>query len=126
MMRYIKLLALYVFCSFAMTDQLYSQEKGYQNQILEIYELTTGSGTKFILNCEYDDPICNYAPESYTESQDDMIHRFFMPMTTMALGLAPSFELYECDQGVELVIEGSSIQKIISGNKIVITTDKNN
>ena len=116
-----RLLSILLVCLFVSSRAFaVSASDGYQNKVVDIQEISTVTGFKYIISCEHDDPICSYAPESYLESQNAGVHRFFMPMTTVLADLSSSLDLYESDQGVEFMLTGNSIQKIISGNKILL------
>jgi len=102
-----------------MADEV--SEQGYHNKIVDIQEIVTPSGSNFVITCEQDEPVCNYAPETYQESLDKNIYRFFMPMTTLSEGIASDLEVQEFDGGVELVMYAKDVHKVISGNRILIT-----
>lgn len=119
-MKQLQKVLAFVALSTAFAIQADEHKKGYQNQIADICEISNGKNIKFVVSCQSEDPICNYAPESYEESLQNSIHRFYMPMTTVASEVSAPFDLHEDEHGVEFVIEAQSVQKIISGSKILL------
>lgn len=107
--------------SFKANDHV--QMKSYSNEIIEISEIYGTTTHSLILTFDRD-PIINYAPASYQESQNNEINRYFMPNTTISSAiqsLIPSI-MKQHSSGVELLLLGKLINKTIAGHKVMIRT----
>lgn len=100
------------------------EDPGYHNTITSINEITTGTGMKVFITFEDSDPICMYAPANFAESLDDTVYRVFMPRTCVDQDVITSLDMQEFDEGVELVLEGKSIQKFVGGDKVLFVLTK--
>lgn len=141
-MRFVKGMA-YV-CLFSIFKAISSdfdlEDKGYENQILAIEEFDNSSSTKIVISFEHSNPICAYSPENFQESIDDTVYRAFMPKTTVASNVAcsargndddeldefatNSFDCDNSDAGVELLLQGESIEKFLGQHSVVFIVKK--
>ncbi|MCX5924236.1 MAG: hypothetical protein NTZ68_02345 [Candidatus Dependentiae bacterium] len=96
------------------------ESEAYSNQIVGIQEIYGAKNFTIVLTFEQDGPIITYAPASYADSQNDSFNRFFMPNTVLSDG-AGSGALQQSGSGVELVLFGTLVKKIVDGNTIMIS-----
>ena len=110
--------------SYVEIDDYNNQDPGYENTIVAIQEFTGRESCKLVLTFHNDDPVCIYSPHSFAESLDTTIYRIFMPRTKLDDSVTSSFDLHESENGIELVLHGKSLKKIISGNIVVFQIEK--
>ena len=110
--------------SYVEIDDCVSQDLGYENTIVAIQEFTTLGGCKLILTFQHDDPVCVYAPQSFSESLDNTSFRIYMPRTMVADGVSSSYDIQQSDDGIELLLTGKSLKKIMSGNVALFILEK--
>ncbi|MFA5999263.1 MAG: hypothetical protein WC747_04560 [Candidatus Babeliales bacterium] len=103
-------------------DDEYESE-AYSNQIVGVQEIFGVKNFTIILTFEHDGPIITYAPASYADSQNDTFNRFFMPNTVLSdnAGSGASGALQQSGSGVELVLLGTLVKKVVDGNTIMIS-----
>jgi len=94
----------------------------YANQLVEVQEIHGATTYSIVLTFEQSGPIITYAPTSFVESQDDTVYRCFMPNTAIGEQLehnAPDI-IQQSDSGVELVLMGKFLKKIVGDMQVVI------
>lgn len=88
----------------------------YSNQLNTIHQF----GNKIVCSFEYENPICTYTPASFEEAgSDSQLHRYFMPYTKTKEDLSTSLDMRESDNGIELVLHGKVIIKLMSKHHVV-------
>ncbi|MBM17488.1 MAG: hypothetical protein CL947_00285 [Epsilonproteobacteria bacterium] len=100
------------------------QDTGYTNTVTSIYEVHTANGSKIFMTFDQPDPICLYTPANYKESLDTTLYRAYLPHTSLADNVATSFEIEETDEGVELLLQGSSIDMFVGGTHMLFVVTK--
>lgn len=109
--------------SYVEIDDYNDQDPGYENAIIAIQEFTGQKSCKLVLTFQNNDPVCLYTPQSFAESLNSTFYRIFIPRTRLEDGVTSSFDLHENEDGIELVLYGKSLKKIISGNIVVFQID---
>ena len=96
----------------------------YSNKIVNCHEISTGNSCKIVLSCQHDDPICYYDPDSYQATVESTEHRFFMPKMSIEDGIDLPCQTEVYDEGVEVILHGKDVQKIVGGDKILFVVAK--
>lgn len=90
--------------------------RSYKNEVTEIKEIAGVTNYTLALSCSQQNPIVSYVPESYQESQNNEIHRYFLPNTTLAEGIE--------NETVSACQRGSHVEVLLFG-KLVAQTAAN-
>lgn len=107
---------LTIVSSLAQADSL----RPYQNQITGIQEIAGARNYTLILSCTNINPIVTYAPENFDDSQDDSIHRFLLPNTTILQDLENDLAyVRQHGTSVEIYLFGRLIFNTADDGKIV-------
>lgn len=104
-----------------------SMVASYSNKIIDIKEISGKTKDSVILTFDKPNPIVVLTPASFTESQENIIQRYFMPNTTISESLETdhSDNIFQNDLGVELVMHGKFVRKIaLLTNKIFIQAER--
>lgn len=96
----------------------------YVNMITDIQEIHGGTRYSLMLSCQHENPIITYAPATYEETMSDELYRAFMPNTRLADGVIDSSgAVQETGSGVEIILFGRLIEKIVADHTIMLVVE---
>lgn len=102
-------------------DEFHEGLSAYQNVITNIDYIFGKTRCTIVLHCSSLFPIINYAPLSYQDFIDATSIRLYLPQTTIECAFDESFgSIIQDGSGVEIVIFGNYIDKLVSHNSIAI------
>lgn len=56
----------------------------YENEVNGIQEIAGVTNYTLVLSCSQQNPIVSYAPQNFAESQDNSVHRYVLPNSTLS------------------------------------------
>ena len=93
----------------------------YSNTITHVDQIYGQTRYTLVLECSNRDPIINYVPETYQDFEEQEVTRLYMPQTTIGYDFNDNIvSVVPYGSGVEIVLFGRVLDKIVSEYKIVI------
>lgn len=112
----VMMLALIAMVVQAYESGAYAEDMApYVNQVTEIEEFAGATNYTLVLRCQQEHPIVTYAPTSFAQSQDNSIHRYILPNTTLCQDINNDL--------AHVVQSGSHVEILLFGRLIAQTAD---
>lgn len=82
----------------------------YQNQITDMQEIFGTTRYTLTMTCSEQHPIIVYAPESFSQSQDVLTHRYLLPNTTVSDNVDHDVaQVQQIGRHVEVLLHGKML-----------------
>ncbi len=92
--------------------------KKYENEIIKVDEIAGVASYTLVLSCTQLHPIVVYAPNNFSESQQDQVHRYVLPNTTLSENVDNQHALVQQDgHHVEVLLFGSLLLQTTGNHK---------
>jgi len=113
---------IFTFLLFFANALLPDYDVSYHNQLKEFIEIHGPKSYCIILTFQEKDPLITYSPISFQESKNDLIYRCFLPNTDISdlLDNVPADLCSQKGAGVEIVLIGKLLKRVVCGNQILI------